>query len=71
MKMMNNKKIIDYTIIEVKDTDSLVDEVNELIESGWQPYGALIVTKNELFDEDSSQFGNTNWYTQALVMYEE
>lgn len=36
-------KIIAYDVITVYDHTQLINQVNEMIEKGWQPFGSLQV----------------------------
>lgn len=54
-------KIIDYTIFVHSSHTKLVEEVQEAIKDGWQPYGFMTV---------QGEYQYTT-YTQVLVVYEE
>jgi len=55
------KKITAYTIVKSLKTDELCNEVNTLIEDGFQPLGGICIATSE----------GSVWFCQALVQYEE
>jgi hypothetical protein len=57
-------KIIKYSIVGGKFQEVL-DEVRELIEEGWQPWGNLQVQLDP--DENAGK----DWFYQPMVKYEE
>lgn len=49
-------KIVDYQLVQEKMTGSFLAKVKRLMQEGWEPQGGVSVT--------------SNWYYQAMVMYE-
>lgn len=52
-----DKKIVEYNVIWSDSVEELTIEVKELIDEGWQPFGALLLVDKNLL-----------W--QAMVKYE-
>ncbi|MGA2605637.1 MAG: hypothetical protein ABSG14_15570 [Verrucomicrobiia bacterium] len=45
---MRASRIVEYRIVIASNPDTLVTEVNKLIEDQWQPFGGLVVTREAL-----------------------
>ena len=45
---MRGSRIIEYRIVIASNPETLVTEVNRLIEQQWQPFGGLVVTRESL-----------------------
>jgi hypothetical protein len=62
---MNDRKIVGYQIIDTDEIDFLNEEVLELIEDGWQPFGPC------QYSESTNDEFRTWSYVQTMVKYAE
>jgi len=61
------REIVEYAIVEKRDSGELQKVVNEAIKEGWQPYGNLVIA---VYSHGRSGIVSTDHlYTQALVKY--
>ena len=58
--------IVDYTIVEEHDKDTLEMRVQNMLPIGWQPIGGVALLFTTSYDD-----GAKILYTQALVRYAE
>lgn len=73
--LMDERKIIDYTVIVACNSDFLVDEVVLHMEQGWQPLGGICLAyerniHREIGPNDINLPNDFDHYAQALVKYE-
>jgi hypothetical protein len=54
------KVIVEYQLLSEATEHMLIEEVNNLLSEGWQPYGEPFVYK-----DDSGE----TWIDQAMVLY--
>lgn len=52
-----NKKKLTYDVIDSSFVSSLIEQVNEALNRGWEPQGGIC----------SLRVSDENWYLQALV----
>ncbi|HVM62578.1 MAG TPA: hypothetical protein VMV72_17085 [Verrucomicrobiae bacterium] len=45
---MRGSRVVEYRIVVASNPETLVAEVNKLIEDQWQPFGGLVVTREAL-----------------------
>jgi hypothetical protein len=57
--VVSEKSVKQYAIVAKPDMNSLVEEVNFLLERGWQPLGGVSVLQN----------GTTTYHFQAIARY--
>ena len=57
---MENRKIIDYRVVEAESVDDLTFDVSCLVKfEGWIPFGSVVIAADE----------GHNYYVQTLVKY--
>jgi len=61
------KEIVEYAVVEKRDSDELQKVVNKAIKEGWQPYGNLVIAVYS--HGRSGTISTDHLYTQALVKY--
>jgi hypothetical protein len=61
---MNDRKIVDYTIVERREIKDLIDFVKFCIDDGWTPIGSI----HSILDKYCPSITN---FHQAMVKYEE
>ncbi|HTS19397.1 MAG TPA: hypothetical protein VMP11_17605 [Verrucomicrobiae bacterium] len=45
---MRGSRVVEYKIVIASNPETLVAEVNKLIDQQWQPFGGLVVTREAL-----------------------
>ena len=58
------KKIIEYIVLKEHDLNKLIQEVNDLIRKGWQPFGELHTVPTQSFPDTPTIF-----FFQSMVLY--
>lgn len=59
------RKIIDYVILFETHADTLSERVNDMLKTGWQPFG------NHSYSAKNGAHNYIHFYNQAMVKYEE
>lgn len=58
---------MEYIIVEAESAAELVEQVNETIDRGFEPFGALTIIKDKRFDVDGKHWIDIPIFYQPMI----